>query len=433
MTPRLRRRRGGTLRRRAAGLGFLLVMALFVVFTVQVYEKRFDSSVAVTLRADRTGNQLQANSEVKARGVVVGTVREVRATGDGAEIVLALDPDQVGRLPKDVSALLVPKTLFGVRYVQLSVPRSSRTGPLAAGDVITQDRSANAVELERVLDDLLPVLQAVQPQKLAVTLTAVATALQGRGEQLGDTVGSAADYLDAFNVNLPGLDQDIRDLAQVSQLYGDIAPDLLDALTDATVPLGTVAEKRAELSELYREVTASSGDLTRFLRDNSDNLIRLSAAGRAPLELAARYSPSLPCTLRAMADLKPAMDRVLGAGTDQPGLHVEVAITASRGKYLPGVDDPVYRATGGPRCYPSGVAPGAGVPAVGGLQVPPLPPMVVLEGHPDDALGPANSPQERELIATLLAPSLGVTPGQVPAWSSVLVGPLYRGTEVTLR
>jgi phospholipid/cholesterol/gamma-HCH transport system substrate-binding protein len=32
-------------------------------------------------------------------------------------------------------------------------------------------------------------------------------------------------------------------------------------------------------------------------------------------------------------------------------------------------------------------------------------------------------------VATLLAPSLG----EVPAWSSVLVGPLYRGTEVTLR
>jgi phospholipid/cholesterol/gamma-HCH transport system substrate-binding protein len=430
-----------TARRRAAGVGFLLVMAVFVALTVQVYQKRFDRSVIVTLRADRTGNQLQASSEVKARGVVVGMVRGVQATRDGAEIELALDPDQVGRLPKDVSALLVPKTLFGVRYVQLSIPRSSGTGPLAAGDVIAQDRSANAIELERVFDDLLPVLQAVQPQKLAATLTAVATALQGRGEQLGDTVGSAADYLAGFNPNLPQLDQDIRDLAQVSQLYGDIAPDLLDALTDATVPLGTVAEKRAELSALYREVTASSQDLTQFLRNNSDNLIRLSAAGRAPLELAARYSPSFPCTLRALTDLKPAMDRVLGAGTGEPGLHVQVSVTTSRGRYLPGADQPVYRANGGPRCYPSGVAPGAGIPAVagvpavaGGAGVPAAAgPVVAVAPGVDDALGPANSPQERELLATLLAPSLGVAPGEVPAWSSVLVGPLYRGTEVVLR
>ena len=30
-------------------------------------------------------------------------------------------------------------------------------------------------------------------------------------------------------------------------------------------------------------------------------------------------------------------------------------------------------------------------------------------------------------------PTLGVQPKDVPNWSSVLVGPLYRGAEVTLR
>jgi len=416
--------------RRLAGVAFLLVMAAFVVLTVQVYEKRFERSVTVTLRADHAGNQLHRNSEVKARGVPVGTVRDIRSTGDGAEIVLALDPERVQRLPADVSALLVPKTLFGERYVQLSIPGRTTAAPLADGDVITQDRSANAIELERVFDDLLPTLRAVQPHKLATTLTAIATALQGRGEQLGDTITTAADYLESFNPNLPRLDEDIRDLAEVTRLYGDIAPDLLDALTDSTVTLDTVAEQRAELGTLYRQVTSSSQDITVFLRNNSANLIRLSAAGRAPLEVAARYSPSFPCTLRAMADLVPAMDRALGAGTDEPGLHLEVSVVASRGPYLPGVDGPVYDAGGGPRCYPSGVAPTVGV-APSALASASASASLAALGVDD--LGLPNSPQERELIATLVAPALGVAPGQVPGWSSVLVGPLYRGTEVTLR
>lgn len=419
---------GHKLGRRGAGLAFLLVMAAFVTLTVQVYDKEFVSSVRVILHTGHAGNQLHENSEVKARGVRVGTVRAIRSMGDGAEIELALDPDQADKLPRDVSALLVPKTLFGERYVQLSIPDGSSVGPIADGDVITQDRSANAIELERVFDDLLPVLRAVQPHKLAVTLTAIATALQGRGEQLGETVAAAADYLEAFNPNLPRLDEDIRDLAEVSQLYGDIAPDLLDALTDSTVTLNTAAEKRAELGSLYQNVTSSSQDVTLFLRNNSENLIRLAASGRAPLELAARYSPSFPCTLKALADLKPSMDRVLGAGTAEPGLHIQATVTRPRGKYVPGVDDPVYDATGGPRCYPSGVAPTVGVAAAPlGSRAHPL-----LPGAGGE-LGLPNSPQERELIATLVAPALGVAPGQVPAWSSVLVGPLYRGTEVTLR
>lgn len=410
--------------RRGAGVVFLLVMAALATLSVQVYEKTFSDDVLVTLRADRIGNQLNKSSEVKARGVVVGDVRAVHGGQDGATIELAMNPDTLSRLPNDVTALLIPKTLFGERYVQLSIPDKSTADPLSAGDVIRQDRSRNAIELERVFDDLLPVLKAVQPQKLATTLTAIATALEGRGAKLGDAMVSTAAYLAEFNPNLPTLTQDLRDLAQVSELYGDIAPDLLDSLTDSSVTLNTVADQRVQLTDLYAQVTRSAQDVTIFLRNNKDNLIRLAADSRAPLELAAAYSPSFPCTLKAMTDLKPSVDKLLGAGTAEPGIHVDLRITDSRGKYVPGADDPRYTASGGPKCYPSGVAPTRGVVAAptGSTGHPLLP------GGEGD-LGLPNSPQEQELIATLLAQDLG----DVPGWSSVLVGPLYRGTEVTLR
>jgi phospholipid/cholesterol/gamma-HCH transport system substrate-binding protein len=350
-------------------------------------------------------------------------VRAVHGGQDGATIELAMKPDRLSRIPQDVTALLIPKTLFGERYVQLSIPDGSTADALGAGDVIRQDRSKNAIELERVFDDLLPVLKAVQPQKLATTLTAISTALEGRGEQLGRAMVSTAAYLEEFNPNLPTLTDDLRDLARVSELYGDIAPDLLDALTDSSVTLNTVADERVQLTDLYAQVTRSAQDVTLFLRNNKDNLIRLATTSREPLELAAEYSPSFPCTLKALTDLKPSVDAMLGGGVaNEPGIHVDLEFSKSRGKYVPGRDDPVYNATGGPRCYPSGVAPTQGVAAA----------VTGSEGHPlltGGDLGLPNSPQERELVATLLAPSLG----EVPSWSSVLVGPLYRGTEVTLR
>jgi phospholipid/cholesterol/gamma-HCH transport system substrate-binding protein len=409
--------------RRSAGVAFLLVMAALAMLSVQIYDETFSDDVLVTLKTDRIGNQLNESSEVKARGVVVGDVRAVHGGDEGATVELAMDPDTLNRLPKDVTALLIPKTLFGERYVQLSIPDDSTAPPLAEGDVVRQDRSRNAIELERVFDDLLPVLKAVQPQKLATTLTAIATALEGRGELLGDAMVSTAAYLEEFNPNLPTLTADLRDLAEVSQLYGDIAPDLLDSLTDSSVTLNTVADQRVQLTDLYAQVTRSAQDVTIFLRNNKENLIQLASSSRAPLEVAAAYSPSFPCTLKALADLKPSVDRLLG-GDGAPGIHVDLLVTQSRGKYLPGVDDPKFDATGDPRCYPSGVAPKYGVVAApAGSEGHPL-----LPGAGGD-LGLANSPQEQELIATLLAPSVG----GAPAWSSVLVGPLYRGTEVTLR
>lgn len=412
---------------RVAGLVFLLVMAALVTLSVQIYEKEFVSSVSVTLRTDRVGNQLDESSEVKARGVVVGEVRQVTTSPQGASITLALEPSKVDKLPADSSALLIPKTLFGQRYVQLSIPENSTAPALSEGDVISQDRSASAIELQEVFNDLLPVLKAVQPQKLATTLTAVSTALEGRGEQIGNTLVTAADYLQRFNPSLPKLNASIRDLAEVSELYGDIAPDLLDALTDSAVTLNTVVDKRDELGVLYAQVTSSSRQVGTFLRENKNNIISLAATSREPLEVAARYSPSFPCTLRAMNELKPSMDKVLGAD-GSPGLHLEATVTQPRGKYVPGVDTPAYTASGGPRCYPSGVS-----PTTGGVR----PPTTEAGGGPlpvaDDGLGLPNSPQERDLIATLVAPEIGVRPARVPEWGSVLVGPLYRGTEVTLK
>jgi len=214
----------------------------------------------------------------------------------------------------------------------------------------------------------------------------------------------------------------------VTRLYGDIAPDLLDALTDSAVPLGTVDQKRGELGTLYQQVSASSVDVKTFLEVNGPNLISLAADSRAPLEVAAKYSPSFPCTLEAMTALKPSMNKVLGAGTKEPGIHADILVTQNTGKYLPGKDDPHYTSGGEPRCYPSGVVPTEGTAAAPpGSQAHPL-----LPGGEGD-LGVANSPQERDLVASIAGPRAGLAPGAVPGWSSVLVGPLYRGTEVTLK
>jgi phospholipid/cholesterol/gamma-HCH transport system substrate-binding protein len=114
------------------------------------------------------------------------------------------------------------------------------------------------------------------------------------------------------------------------------------------------------------------------------------------------------------------MDKALGKGTDRPGIHVDVTTVPSRGAYRPGRDTPVYDSGGGPRC-PT-------VPYLGTLARP----AAQASAAAGQDLGPANSPQENDLVNELLAPAAGRHPGDLPDWSSLLVGPAYRGTEVTL-
>jgi phospholipid/cholesterol/gamma-HCH transport system substrate-binding protein len=413
-------------RRRLGGLAFLMVIALLVWLSLALYNKQFTPVDLVTLRTDSVGNEMHAGADVRFRGVLVGQVRTISANGGGATLGLAIAPDQTAHLPANVSAELVPTTLFGERYVDLIEPGHPVTARLTGGSTISQDRSRDAIELEKVLNDLLPLLTAVQPQKLSVTLTAMAQALQGRGGQLGQTLDQLDAYLKQLNPNLPALDADITELAQVTSTYTQAAPSIIQALNDFTVTSRTIADQQRNLATLYATLTGASRTLTSFLTDNQDNIIRLSATSLPTLKVLARYAPEFPCVLQDLGDFEPAVDKVLGKGTSQPGLHVNVHPVPSLGKYVVGRDTPAYHDNSGPHCY--------GVPFTGvRLNDGTSPPATTASPASAGSLGLPNTPQENELVNELLSPSLNTPPQSLPDWSSVLVGPLYRGTEVTVK
>jgi phospholipid/cholesterol/gamma-HCH transport system substrate-binding protein len=109
-----------TVRRRLVGIAFLLVFALLVWLSIALYDKQFTPVALVTLTTGTAGNELHAHADVEARGVVVGEVRSISSTGDGAVLGLAIQPDKVHLLPANVSAEL--------RGWSAAVP-SRRTGP----------------------------------------------------------------------------------------------------------------------------------------------------------------------------------------------------------------------------------------------------------------------------------------------------------------
>ncbi|MFD4194274.1 MCE family protein [Amycolatopsis thermoflava] len=440
--------------RRVFGLVYLLAIVLFFALTIAFYQKRFTPVVMVDLRVQKLGDQLLPQSDVKVRGVIVGEVRSIDTSFEGATLHLALNPDKIDLIPKNVTARLLPKTLFGERYVNLVLPKTGAVGRIEAGDTIGLDRSSAAVELNRVLDSLMPVLKSVQPEKLSSTLTAVSDALSdGRGKDLGQTLVTLNEYVRELNPSLPDLTEDIRQLAGVADAYRDAAPDLLQTLSDLTVTSKTLVDQQQNLHGLFDSLSATSADLRSFLEVNKNNLIGLVGASRSTVELLAKYAPEYPCLLGQLSDLVPKLDEIWGGGrNNNHALNLTIEITASRGKYVPGRDTPAYNDKRGPACYPIATNgnfpqyPGAGplrdgstpppagatrtpsgmnslldgamaTPAAAGQQVPSL----------------ANSAAERALVATLLAPSMGTAPGDVPQWSSVLVGPLYRGQEVTVR
>ncbi|MGH3327631.1 MAG: MCE family protein, partial [Streptomycetales bacterium] len=353
----------GVVKLRLYGLVFLTVIALLLALTVAIYQKAFEPVVHVALKLDKAGTQLFHGSDVKMRGIDVGRVEAIRTTGEGATVEMALIPEKADLVPANVRARLLPKTLFGERYVSLMAPDAAAAGALQDGDVIGLDRSKAAIELQKVFDDLLPLLRTVQPAKLNATLSALATALSGRGDQLGENLVRTGAYLEKFNPHLETLKSDISGLADWADTYHQAAPDLLQMLRNLTVTHQTVLDKKRDLAAFYEQTAGTAMTGRRFLAQNEERIITLANVSEPTLTLLSQYSPEYPCLLGGLASFEPRLEGTFAGGE----LHISLEVVRAREAYQPG-EEPQYLAGGGPDCQglPNAAVPAPDVPVADG-------------------------------------------------------------------
>src|SRR4051812_35297700 len=455
--------RGHTIRRRLQGVAFLVVLAALLGLSVAFYNKAFADVATVTLKTDTAGNQLQEASDVKIRGVIVGEVRRVNADLDGATITLGINPQYLPEIPDNVSARLLPKTLFGERFVSLVTPSNPSSKPLADGAVIGQDRTKDAIELQKVIDDLLPLLQAVPPQDLSYTLGAVADALRGRGDRLGENLVSTGAYVGQINTVLPQLQADISGLADVSDTYNSAADDLLAVLDNLSITNTTIVDQAEQLKRTFTVVGSSATTGAQFLEQNESSLISLAESSRPVLGVFAKYSPEYPCLLNGLTRFDPMISEAFGADGD-PALNLNISVSLPpRNPYQPG-DQPAYLDQSGPDCrgltdidaiiaaaqrgeYYCPNAPSDGVDSadnptvgnpncLGGSGPNDVPPGA---GNPNGSSGQslpfhlAGSTAELDFVRNILAYQTGVEPRKISDLAASTMAPLLRGTQVMLR
>jgi len=424
---------------RLYGVGLLLAAAAIVTLCMLAFEQAFTPFDYVTVHVARAGLQLLPGSDVKVRGIIVGSVDTITSDGDGATLRLRLDPAKARSLPTNVTVRMLPKTLFGEKYVDLVLPAHPADTRLHDGQVIAMDQTRPTLEIDQALNDLLPLLRTVPPVQLNHTLTALATALSGRGTELGQTIEQLDGYLRSFNPQLPQLAHDMTALDAVSHVYADAAQRLLRVLGNLTVTSNTIIDERQQLSAFLDDVTGA-GDTTRqLLARNATNIVAVNTLNKPMLSLLARYSPEIPCFVRGYAKLVP---RIHNAVPKTPGInhaaHVVVEFVPSFPTYSNPIDLPEFGDTRGPSCY--------------GLPNPPLSLPVVhyKDGTQDDprfasqgaigspppaamfqaSMGDAGTAAERRSFGALLGPVLGLDPMSVPDVADLLWGPMARGATV---
>ena len=418
--------------RRISGVAFLLVISSLVYLTVLLYQKRFTPVVKVSLQTDRIGNQLSEHSDVKLHGLVVGEVRTVSSKGDGATIVLALKPSEIKKIPKDVTAQLLPKTLFGEKEVVLA-GGSLGGGHLAAHDVIDQDHSSTARETETAINNLLPLLRSLKPAQLSTTLNALSAALRDRGDKLGANLARTAAYLKQLNPSLPTLQQDMAGLADFANNTADATPNLLTVLDNLSASSRYLVEEKASLDAFLTSTQAFASTAQAVVAENESRLVSLAATSKPVLNLYAQYATEFPCLAAGLARYNDIVEATFGG--KQGGLHITVEATKDNGGFTP-AQTPKYRDTRGPYCD--------------GLPRPKVPAgdEAFDDGYRTQAQVQAGSAsknaasrylnptsgeaQSTAVMDTIAGPMLGVPADQVPDLVTLLFGPVAQGNSVGL-
>jgi virulence factor Mce-like protein len=325
--------------RRLQGLGFLVVIALLLGLTVVIYNKKlpWQSTDEVTLHAKRIGNQLIIPADVKYQGVLVGRVSAVHSDGDAASLTLQLSETLINKIPNNVQARILPKTLFGEKYVDLVLPQAVggveppiATAKLHAGDVIEEDRSAVAVELQQVFTKLVPVLRAANPAALSVALSNTAMALQGRGEKLGRSFELINSYFRRLNQDLPNIQHDISGLADLASNYADAAPDLLATLRHFSVTAKTFTVKADPYAQFLAGTAGFADTAADFFKENGKGLVDLANYSEGPLDVLSDYSIVLECLPNGLSIFdRERLEHAFKGGE----LHIDLIPVNSRGAY----------------------------------------------------------------------------------------------------
>jgi phospholipid/cholesterol/gamma-HCH transport system substrate-binding protein len=428
---------------RVFGIGFLALMLALVWLTYAVFTKRFSSDVAVTVVSQDVGLALSRNADVKLRGVIVGRVSAITTDGSDAQIHLALDPELAATIPAQVKAYIIPKTLFGEKYVELRPVSSAGGAAITAGARIEQ--GAVPAEVERLLDDVYPLLTAVQPEKLSYLLTALSDAFGGQGANLGNTLTSLEEYLVKLAPLSDDIVRDVKALGRVSETYGSAMPEIGDLLDNAVVTADTVVAKQTQIQQLFASVTSLSHTADDFLRQNGDNLITLAVESQPTLDLLASYSPTLPCILGGIEGLLPRLDDAFrdqrahvsiefsprspsgyaaGETVTQPGLAAGLAAGLT----------PDCRSLPRPPYDGDHPAPGAPASLLSEFGIADhRSPSAAPSGKTSARLALPGSQAERSAVDALVGGATGIPAADVPDLASQLALPALRGAAVSVQ
>lgn len=411
----------------------LAVVVVFLFVSGMAYTRAYKTYVPVALMSDRAGLVLDTGAKVMLRGVEVGEVRQISLEKDRASLGLGIDPGQIRYIPANVHAEIKATTVFGTKYVELLPPQNPSPARLAAGTVLHSENIST--EVNTVFENVVDLLKQVDPVKLNAVLTAVADAVRGRGQQMGEATSDLNQVLLALNPRNEIFRRDVRSLKRVSDTYATAAQDIITILNAASTTSTTVVKHAPTLDALLLNAIGFTQSGTNLLGANKDNLVASVNTLEPTTNLLLTYNPEYTCLMQGAHWYLDHGGHDAWGRHDGRSLIADFGLSWSHDPYVYPDNLPVVAAKGGP-----GGKPGCGsLPDVTknfpvrqlitntgwgtGLDIRPNPGL----GHPcyaDYAPVTRGVPQPPSIRQCIPGPAIGPVPySGAPPYGAPLYGP----------
>lgn len=331
------------MKRPLVGFAAVCVAVAIVALSIGLFRGSFTKTVPVTVLSQRAGLVMNADAKVKLHGALVGSVQSVQSLPGGrAELLLAMDPSYMDLIPANVNVDIASSTVFGSKYVELVPPADPSPQALRAGQVL--DAGHVTVEINTVFEQLSTVLQKIEPTKLNETLGALSTAVDGRGDQIGQMLADFNGFLAEIDPSLPTMEHELTVVPHVIDAYADAAPDLITTVDAATQMSETLVDEQQNLDALLISVIGLAdigSDVVGTNRQAVTDAMRLLVP---TTDLTNQYNAALTCGLGGAVQLAKA------PGTPLPGGVLLQSITLGQERYRYPQNLPKVAAKGGPQC-----------------------------------------------------------------------------------
>jgi phospholipid/cholesterol/gamma-HCH transport system substrate-binding protein len=323
----------------------VVVFALLVWLTYALFAGTLKSSVPVTLTSDRAGLVMETNAKVKLRGVQVGRVAAIQGGKEPVVLRLEIDPSQVKFIPANVEAQIRATTVFGAKFVDLVYPDDPSSQRLQAGQVI---KSRNVTtEVNTVFQNVVAVLNKIDPAKLNSTLSALAEGVRGQGERIGQATTAANQVLLQLNPRHDTIRDDWRALKSFNDTYSAAAQNILSTLDAASTTSVTVVKNAKQLDALLLSTIGLSNSGISLLAPNQANLIKAINTLEPTTKLLYKYNPEYTCLLMGAKTLLDT-GGYEGPGGNGRTLVLDVGLSLGDDPYHYPANLPVIGAKGGP-------------------------------------------------------------------------------------